>query len=255
MKLRYTVLSLLAIGGAALFMANSNGSTLADLTGAPGSSGTCANCHGNLNSGTGISLAGLPSEYIPGQTYTLTLSLDNATTANGFQLTIRDAANNTPGSFTQGTGSNVKSSGSRSTIQHSSPSSTGSWTFDWTAPSSDAGNLTVYATGNATNGNGTTSGDQVYSMSFSLNSAQASSVTNPENQEVIIYPVNNHSSIQVEGLKEVTSFQVVDLNGKLLQQGTYSPGSLIDVSELPAGYFFLRLQNNQDMQALPFVKP
>ncbi len=255
MKIRYALFSAVAIGSAALFMANSNGSTLQDLTGAPGSSGTCANCHGNLNANTGITISGLPSAYLPGQTYTLTLSLDNATSANGFQLTIRDAVNNTPGTFTQGAGSNVKSAGSRSSIQHSSPSTTGSWTFDWTAPSTDAGNLTVYATGNATDGNGNTSGDQVYSVSLDLNNDQANTVGEVNKQQLLIYPVNNHNGIQVEGLTEATSFQVVDMNGRLVKEGTFNPGTLIDVSGLTSGYFFLRLQDDYGMQALPFVKP
>ena len=53
-----------------------------------GESQNCASCHGgNLNSGDGsISLSGLPTTYLPGQTYSLTLTVLGTNCGFGFQL-------------------------------------------------------------------------------------------------------------------------------------------------------------------------
>ena len=39
------------------------------------------------------------------------------------------------------------------------------WQFDWTVPDPAVGTITFYAAGNAANGNGSTSGDYIYSVS------------------------------------------------------------------------------------------
>ena len=49
--------------------------------------------------------------------------------------------------------------------------------FDWTPPSSNAGPVTLYAAGNAANGDGTSSGDLIYTTSVQLNPATPSAPT------------------------------------------------------------------------------
>ena len=55
-------------------------------------------CHsGNVNDGStfsSISFSGLNSEYVPGTTYDLTLTLNNGSTKNGFQLVVLDSITN-----------------------------------------------------------------------------------------------------------------------------------------------------------------
>jgi uncharacterized protein (TIGR03437 family) len=52
---------------------------------------------------------------------------------------------------------------------------TGSWTFefDWTPPATNSGNVTVYVSGNAANGDLTVNGDHIYNTSFTLTPAAA----------------------------------------------------------------------------------
>jgi len=146
------------------------------LTGAPGE-GTCIGCHATfpLNSGSGsLALAGLPAEYVPGETYGLTLTLSDPDAARwGFELTLLDAAGASTGEIAiTDAGTQLSSSGDRDYLKHNvagtAPGTTGqkSWTFDWTAPASGAGPVTLYVAGNAANNNGNTSGDRIYATSF-----------------------------------------------------------------------------------------
>jgi uncharacterized protein (TIGR03437 family) len=52
---------------------------------------------------------------------------------------------------------------------------TGSWTFefDWTPPATNSGNVTVYVSGNAANGDVQVTGDHIYNTSFTLTPASA----------------------------------------------------------------------------------
>ena len=142
---------------------NYSGNPPSAKTGAPGD-GNCTDCHsGSTLSGDGVisfNVSGGPG-YIPGNTYPITISTTGGS-KNGFQMTILDASNNQAGSFSAGAGSSVTSSGGRQYIRHSTSSGITSWTFDWTAPDADAGELTAYYAMTKANSNGGTSGDNVY---------------------------------------------------------------------------------------------
>ncbi len=148
-----------------LLTSSSNGN-MGNNTGMPGF-GTCANCHGSLNTG-GITLNGFPAVYSPGTTYNVTVSVNQSTNTNGFQGVVINNSGNSEGSFTAGAGSQTSNFGGTQLIAHSSPSSTGTWSFTWTAPSTPAGNLTFYLAANAANGDGiANAGDVIYSANFS----------------------------------------------------------------------------------------
>lgn len=157
---------ILAVAGLSIsVLTGSSSGFMGNNTGMPGT-GTCANCHGPLNSG-GISLTGFPANYSPGTTYTITVSINQASNANGFQGVIIDGSNNSSGSFTSGAGSQTTNMGGNQLIVHTAPNTTGSWTFDWTAPATAAGTLTFYLVGNAANGNNISDpGDIIYSANF-----------------------------------------------------------------------------------------
>src|SRR5688572_9539621 len=71
-------------------------------TGAPSDNGNCTACHaGNVCSGSGsVSITGIPTAYTPGQTYPLTVTVQqNGRMRFGFQLTSIDAGNNRAGTL------------------------------------------------------------------------------------------------------------------------------------------------------------
>jgi uncharacterized protein (TIGR03437 family) len=53
-------------------------------------------------------------------------------------------------------------------VQQGSASSNPSFTFEWTPPAGATGNMIIYAAGNAANGNGSNSGDRIYTANLTL---------------------------------------------------------------------------------------
>ncbi|TNE79672.1 MAG: T9SS type A sorting domain-containing protein [Bacteroidetes bacterium] len=153
-------------------------------TNAPGES-NCTSCHSGTLNATPANLANLTlsagfsaNGYIPDSIYTVTVSYAQAGINKfGFQITSLRTDNNAfVGIYTAGTG-NTKvtttiSGSSREYIQHNSSGTLGSgsrsWTFTWRAPSTNVDTISFYVAVNATNSNGTTTGDQVYAKVFKI---------------------------------------------------------------------------------------
>ena len=120
-------------------------------TGAPGET-NCTMCHsGNVNDGStlsSISFSGLDNQYIPGTTYDLTLTLNNGSTKNGFQLVVLDSITNSNSGtliLTDAVNTQISSANSRDYLNHTSSGNTQtSWNFQWTAPSSNVGPIKIY---------------------------------------------------------------------------------------------------------------
>ncbi len=192
-----------------LLYANSSGPD-PGYSGVPGENGTCAACHGtgassvNTKGGSVTINFGGSQTYVPGQVqHWIVTIVDSSAKRWGFQATAREtsATGTTAGGFTP-TDSNTQvlcsSSNFRNvnttatgtcgsslplmyveqTLTGTRPGTTGSITFqfDWTPPSSDIGSISVYIAANAANGNSEAdSNDHVYSATYTLTSASASS--------------------------------------------------------------------------------
>ncbi|MBX7221639.1 MAG: hypothetical protein K1Y36_16935 [Blastocatellia bacterium] len=155
-------------------------------TNAPGDIDTCVNCHDQfqLNTGSGqVSLTGLPQVYQPGQTYPLTISVEQqGRTRWGFQATALTANGEKAGTFvlTDPNLTRIQSSSVsgklRDYIEHTQAGTQNgtprkaTWRFSWKAPATDAGPVTFYFCGNAANGDNTNQGDYIYSSVALTNS-------------------------------------------------------------------------------------
>lgn len=145
------------------------------VSGAPGE-GSCADCHfGGLNNGSAAILqAGGAGGYNPGQTYTMQVQIaDPDAVRGGFQLSVRNALNQSAGTLTAGAGSQVLILGGRQYIEHNSSfvfftGGLATWNFSWTAPLINQGPLTFYASTNAADFTGDESEDDVYNTILSL---------------------------------------------------------------------------------------
>jgi uncharacterized repeat protein (TIGR01451 family) len=149
----------------------------AGYTGAPGEEPeACAECHVPPSAGIGHISITAPQTYVPGQTYSITVTNTNSDLTRlrwGFELTALDPSDMKAGNlqstdpFTQVL-NNQGPGGSRQYIEHTSvgtfvgQQNGASWTFNWTAPSTDVGFVTFYAAGNHANNDGNTSGDFIY---------------------------------------------------------------------------------------------
>jgi len=150
----------------------------AGYTGAPQEEPeACAECHVPPDAGTGRILITAPQTYVPGRTYPITVTHTNADPTRlrwGFELTVLDNASDEKAGELQGTDgttqvlNNAGPGSARQYIEHTAvgtfvgQQNGASWTFNWTAPSTDVGPVTFYAAGNQANNDGNTSGDNIY---------------------------------------------------------------------------------------------
>ena len=173
--MRYkSLLFIIVIAG--FFIASYGGRSDA-RAGAPNDLGTCSSCHSGGGTPTGsIDITGAPSVYTPGQTYPMSITVTEPTSTNGilsasgFQIVATNGVTNVmQGNFSiTGTGTRILTTGAaKGRLVQNSPraftSTTATWTFDWTAPSTDAPEeIVFFYAGNAVNENGNTGGDIVY---------------------------------------------------------------------------------------------
>jgi uncharacterized protein (TIGR03437 family) len=165
------------------------------VTAAPGDNArACMSCHGGsaLNSGSGSVKILVPSGtvYIPGVKQRITVQVSDPNQRRwGFELTARldsDPEKGQAGDFTpidNMTQVICEDNAPRpcatgvTFIQHTSVGTRNgtrggvSFQFDWTPPATNAGPVTLYAAGNAANGDGTNTGDLIYSSSLQLTPA------------------------------------------------------------------------------------
>lgn len=168
MKFRFIYNLFALLFFAFLFTSYSSG-VESNRAGAPGD-GLCSNCHTSSGAGN-IILTGAPTSYVSGQTYNMTLTINDAgASVGGFQIVATDGINNAnEGTFTPGTGQ--KLNGNNRLVQSSAAPFSGgsvSWPISWTAPSSGSApsNIRFYYAGNAANGNGSSgTGDNGYASS------------------------------------------------------------------------------------------
>lgn len=199
-------MSVLAITTIELNTALSSSNGKAVKTGAPGE-GTCRDCHNSnpLNSPGGSVSISSPdisnNEYIGGQTYQIDVTIERsgvnefgfgfeALKPNGTNAgTLMDINTAETHVLTGNISGNI-----RNTMTHKTNSginsNTKTFSFNWIAPVTGTGNVTLYATGNAVNQNGNTSGDFVYSTSLALTESNPSSLEtfNPVNAALQTYP-------------------------------------------------------------------
>lgn len=179
--------------------------TGAAATGGVAAESDCASCHSDftLNDGPGrVEILDLPSGYAPSQSYVLRVRVAQPTSASvaspawGFQITAVQASNGKgvgkltlppagagpsySDSLLLKTGSGVFSS--RQYVEHSTFSTragirdSAEWHLTWTSPSSDVGKICFFVAGNATNGNGTSSGDYIYATSATISAISTAAV-------------------------------------------------------------------------------
>src|SRR5687768_12947288 len=164
----------------------------------------CAECHVPVGDPpVGQITISVPPTYIPGQTYSITVtnsSADNTRTRWGFELTALDPSDEKAGSLQSVDGltqvlDNGGPGGSRQYIEHSQAGTFvgqmngASWTFNWTAPATDVGTVIFYAAGNHANNDGNSSGDFIYRTFVASSSASSTpnfSITvSPSSRSVI----------------------------------------------------------------------
>jgi hypothetical protein len=220
LQLVYTLFSIVMLGS--LFI-NYSGGYDGNLAGAP-TEGTCQGCHsGGFVSGNSVGLSNVPTNFVAGRTYSLTLSAQHsAALVGGFQIVATNGINNAlVGTFTaSATEKTQLTSSSRLTHLGAKSFSGGqvSWTFDWKAPATGSpSNVTFYYVVNAANGNGSNgSGDAILTGSSStvlpIELVQFSATKNEEKSVNLTWKTSsehNNSHFNVERSGNNQKFETI----------------------------------------------
>jgi hypothetical protein len=233
-------------------------------TGAPGD-GTCTDCHsGNVQNGAAINtvtfadLGGQVTSYTPGQTYAVNVTMASNSTKNGFEIVALTPSNTQAGTVAAVDAVNTKtvSFGGKTRITHKTAGTAfTSWSFAWTAPATNVGNVTFYLATNETNNQSNGTGDVIYTSQHVIGSTASISEVQEHIGFVAAYNAEN-ASIQVSiDTKENgdAAINIVDVNGKSVQfeqLGKVSSGENTRTvkldNELPKGMYVLHLNVNNN---------
>jgi hypothetical protein len=200
-------------------------------TGAPGEQ-NCTSCHsGTAQSGTNENLLVINddlgvgiTQYTPGATYTVNLTMASNPAKKGFQVTALNGANAMAGNFVAGANTQLKtatiSGGQRKYATHKSSSNTSAtqtWNWTWQAPATSEGAVTFYVATNKANNNNNDNGDVIYlSQHIFVNDDASVNEAQVENKFEVGYGVEKEELvISFSTLSIVpTSLNLVDLQGK-----------------------------------------
>ena len=209
---------------------NANGPS-GGQAGAPGEQ-NCTSCHsGATQNGANENLLVVNNDigfgitqYTPGASYTVNISMASNPAKKGFQVTALNAANTMAGNFVAGANTQIKtatiSGGQRKYATHKSSSNTSAtqtWNWTWEAPATEQGAITFYVATNKANNNGNDNGDIIYlSQHVFLNDDVSIEELEVETNFNAGYSIDKNAVyIEYSTLSiALTSLNVVDLNGK-----------------------------------------
>lgn len=257
--MRKTLLLMLVVIGTTVFMAfdiqSDNG--IAGYTGSPGQT-TCTNCHnsfGASNSGPGaITIRSNMNnwQYVPGQTYTVSVVVSQTgRSLFGVGCEVLTSANANAGTVIITNSAKTRTrtaTGGRINVVHQNNGGASAdsavFTFDWTAPTSNIGNVTFYFAGIAANNDGQNSGDYVYNSSQVATPASTTGIEQSASvQPSVRSYINSNGNIAIafEAPSAVEpSVELFDLKGSLLSQHSFDPvqaGSVMLEMEKPVSSY------------------
>ncbi len=250
----------------------SNSSFLSGGGAAPGYAGdpaggnkTCTSCHSGPDA-TFISeliTSDIPAEgYTPNTSYSITATVAGSGHSKfGFEVSAQDSIGTfvgvlnatSPVTKLVGTGNNY--------ITHTSDGTSGvstkSWTFDWTSPAEETGDITFFAAFIVSNANLNTSGDTVYTSTLDISEIEIVGIDKGafmENISVYPNPASDVISIKVSDNVPGQTFTLVDQSGRQVLIGQLNERTTsVDISHLEAGTYFCQVGDDEP-QTIIFMK-
>ena len=222
---------------------------------------TCTTCHsGNAVNdalGGGSVTINAPESAAPGETVTITVAVTNAVaeSSQGFSATVKTPDGVFVGDFTIPDPATVRlADGNDAYVTHTFTSNgQTSWTFEWTAPSTDVpSEVVIYTAGNAADGNGSTTGDYIYTATHTISLASVAIQEGPEAEIGVEWAPVSPNPVRGTAQAELTlaepmhvETRLVDGRGRVVRQlesGSRSAGASsvrVDVRGLAPGLYFL----------------
>lgn len=185
-----------------------------------GSSGVnCSSCHTNgTNFGGNVAILGLPTNITPSTAYSLTVTTTKTTGSckkTGFQLNVLDENGNVAGTLSTSTpkvhvsnGEYLENNDTQSFIS-TSGTATKSWAFLWTSPAtSNANNITFYASSVIGDGKNGQLGDQVVSTSITKQFNVPTSLL--VNAKIFLSQTDTLTGLMEDYIKTLSNFPMID---------------------------------------------
>jgi len=220
-------------------------------TGSPMDVNTCTQCH----TGTAISqdnwiTSNIPvTGYTPGSTYTFTASGTHSGAAKfGFEITSEDASNKV-GTFIVTDATTTKLANNDNAITHTSSNSvsgdTKTWSFDWTAPAEGTGDITFYGAFNAADGNGSSTGDVIYTSQIAISESTVG-VENNNTIAISIFPNPTRDYLNINSKNTINNIRVFNISGKqfINMPEVNAKFKKVNLDMLSGGVYFIIVEGN-----------
>lgn len=180
---------------------------------------SCTACHyAGIGNGATISTNIPVSGYIPGQTYTVTATIQDMNINKfGFELTAEDNSGDKQGTFIITNASETKLTNGGNAVTHKGTGTNGqgvkTWIFDWIAPNNLSGKVTFWGSFLAANGDFTNMGDAYHFDTTSVNEGQTNNIFEQKNYFNII-----NNNIYTD--RNILEIVIYDLSGKIIKKYT-----------------------------------
>lgn len=278
MKKKITLLSIAFISGMLLLDFNTrdvhsnNSGAPAGQTGSPGDNSTCGNssCHNNTTApetGMMVITSNIPSSgYISGNTYTISVVAGHATFGKfGFQVSPQSTTGIQKGTLVVTDNTQMQLVGNGKYITHKSGAGTQGtntgfgftkqWQFDWTAPGPGSGPVTFYGATLFANANNAKTGDSVSVATLVVQESSTSGINTVSNsKEIKLFPNPANYFVNIS-LPENAEIFVMDISGKIMIQKNLNTGiNNIDISQIPSGIYFAKIEGKEHKDKLKFIK-
>ena len=85
--------------------------------------------------------------------------------------------------------------------------------------------------------------------------SETSIISKHSDFKISLYPNPASSFIQLKGVKDKNStISIINLQGQLVKSDQISDNDLIDITTIPSGYYFLKVEEKYGTHTLPFIK-
>lgn len=274
MKKKFLLFSLSAVTLGTVLMSDSNGPG-SIYNGAKGNPSNCSSCHGPANAATTATIrvdstGGVAvTKYVAGMTYTVTVTGSHTTnTKFGFQF-----------SAVSGTGSAQVKAGTYGTmpsqvkkvtlstidvVEHSSTiSGPLSKSFTWTAPAASVGDIKMYLTVNAVNGNNIddgadTSNNTVTTLTYYTPPTAVATVAETSTISAFPNPVMDELHLQLNGTFAASTVSVFDITGRNIMNTVVAPNATgsttLNTSNWVPGMYKIVVANGNSTNTISVVK-
>ncbi len=231
-----------------------------------GGNKTCTSCHSGPDA-TFISeliTSDIPAEgYTPNTEYSISATITgNGHSKFGFEVSAQDSIGNFVGTIST-TSPVLQLTGSGNNyITHTSDGTGGlsskTWTFEWTSPAEETGEVTFYGAFIVSNADLSTSGDTVYTSTMDISEIEIVGLAKNAfiEKSISVYPnpATDQISIRVNNNTPGLAYVITDQSGRQLLRGELDQQTTkVDISQLKAGTYFCQA-GGQRIQTFIVIK-